>query len=211
VLPPQADSSNSSWMRAAVQQELMREQMQEQAVAQQFHHQQHQQHQQQYPSGGVGMLPPPGVDMSQQPLLNAQVCVVSVDIHRADRLANENTPVVLAVAAKVSDFLFFPGFLEGSASCCCCCCCCCCHSCCCSSCYSCCSGYCSRAFYPSPLCLPPVPCPSLAGHVFPAAGQRRQRRHRGFWRRRRVLPPSPHPAAPAGGGRGRRGLSVGAA
>ena len=63
VLPPQADS----WMRAAVQQELLREQLQEQAVAQQFH-------QQQYAAAGVGMPPPAGVDMSQQPLLNAQVC-----------------------------------------------------------------------------------------------------------------------------------------
>lgn len=63
VLPPQADS----WMRAAVQQELLREQLQEQAVAQQFHQQQ------QYAAAGVGMPPPAGVDMSQQPLLNAQV------------------------------------------------------------------------------------------------------------------------------------------
>lgn len=65
VLPPQADS----WMRAAVQQELLREQLQEQAVAQQFHHHQ------QYAAAGVGMPP---VDMSQQPLLNAQVCVKGV-------------------------------------------------------------------------------------------------------------------------------------
>lgn len=63
VLPPQADS----WMRAAVQQELLREQLQEQA--QHFHRHQ------QFAAAGVGMPPPPGVDMSQQPLLNAQVCV----------------------------------------------------------------------------------------------------------------------------------------
>lgn len=63
VLPPQADS----WMRAAVQQELMREQMQEQAAAQQYH-------QQQYAAAGGAGMPPQGMDMSQQPLLNAQVC-----------------------------------------------------------------------------------------------------------------------------------------
>lgn len=62
VLPPQADS----WMRAAVQQELMREQLQnEQAVVQQQHQYQQQiQHEQLYGSS---------VDPSQQPLLNAQV------------------------------------------------------------------------------------------------------------------------------------------
>lgn len=80
VLPSQSDS----WMRTAVQQELLREQQQQQqqlhehVVAQQF------QQQQQYGAasstasgsgegrglGGVASTP---VDMSQQPLLNAQV------------------------------------------------------------------------------------------------------------------------------------------
>lgn len=96
VLPPQADS----WMRTAVQQELMREQIYDQAVAQQYHnhHQQHhqqqqmqQQQQQLYAAaaaaaaasgpgagaaagaGGGGMSSQHPVDMSQQPLLNAQV------------------------------------------------------------------------------------------------------------------------------------------
>lgn len=68
VLPPQADS----WMKAAVQQELMREQMQHE----QPHHYQQQQQQQLYQQqgdGGVGGSDIGGVDLSQQPLLNAQV------------------------------------------------------------------------------------------------------------------------------------------
>ena len=93
VLPPQAES----WMRTAVQQELLREQIYDQAIAQQYHNQHHQQHQMQQQQqqqqqqlyaaavaaagtgagaggGGVGMPSHP-VDMSQQPLLNAQVGV----------------------------------------------------------------------------------------------------------------------------------------
>ena len=86
VLPPQSDS----WMRAAVQQELLREQQQQQLHDQAVVHQ-YQQQQQQYAAavstaaatgtaaapGGAGLsfggVAPPGLDMSQQPLLNAQV------------------------------------------------------------------------------------------------------------------------------------------
>lgn len=72
VLPPQSDS----WMKAAVQQELMREQMQHEQP--QHFQQQQQQPQQQQPyqqqsDGGVGGGDAGVVDPSQQPLLNAQV------------------------------------------------------------------------------------------------------------------------------------------
>lgn len=78
VLPTQAES----WMRTAVQQELLREQMQEQAAAAvQFQH---------YASAaGAGAI----VDMSQQPLLNAQVKGSSSLLFRAPCYSVTRFPV----------------------------------------------------------------------------------------------------------------------
>lgn len=68
VLPPQADS----WMRAAVQQELMSQQLHEQANVQQYQQQQ-QQHFVAGAGAGAGGMPPQGMVLPQQPILNAQV------------------------------------------------------------------------------------------------------------------------------------------